>query len=268
MINRLIVRGQVLSPIPLSSLTEAEYQRAIVQNFSTLFRQYEVVPFARTIESAAGSRRADFAAVAKDYRDWWVIEVERVTHSLEDHVIPQVDVFLNATYGHEDAAYLRRKQALFDERALVSMMKGAPPQVFVVVNEDRPRWDVELRRRGAQYLVFEVFRSDRNEYAFRIDGDIPMGAEATITECRADELLPRWLKVISPASLSLAAPEEQMELFIDGQASTWRRVETGSKVYLVPEGPYSLPRSSRYELSRDTSGSLVLRASRSPRTWR
>src|SRR4051812_24691321 len=98
-----------------------------------LFPGFVAVPFKSIVSSDSGSARADYALIENGYRSWWVVEVELSTHSLHGHVIPQVSVLANARYGADEARLLAARASHLEERRLVSLMKGLPPRVLVVV---------------------------------------------------------------------------------------------------------------------------------------
>src|SRR5439155_7902096 len=132
-----------------------------------LFPEYELVEFRKDIQSEHGVRRPDFALIHKKYRTWWVVEVEMSYHSLYGHVIPQVLVFSNGTYGSQEAEYLVGHSDKLIADRVEEMMKGAPPRVLVVANELVPDWLPALRAHNSLLAIVEVYRSDRNEHLLR-----------------------------------------------------------------------------------------------------
>jgi hypothetical protein len=41
------------------------------------------------LTSEYGSKKPDLALIDRDYRAWWVVEVELAHHSLHHHVLPE-----------------------------------------------------------------------------------------------------------------------------------------------------------------------------------
>src|SRR5260370_3290004 len=125
-----------------------------------------MMPFKTTISSEHGDSKPDFALVDRQYRRWWVVEVELAHHPLS-HVAWQVSVFASGGYGDSHASYLAGQSAAVNRDALAQMMRGAPPGGLVIVNAPASEWSRSLARWGALLAVVETFRSDRNHHVLR-----------------------------------------------------------------------------------------------------
>ena len=238
---------------------ESDFESVILSRAKWLFPQFYVVPFRKVIESEEGRKIPDLALVDFNYRFWWVVEVEMAHHSLYGHVVPQIEVFARGKYGEEHAKYLAGRRGDLDGVALRDMIRGAQPRVLVVVNRSVPDWMEPIHKLDAIVTVVEVFRSDRNQHILRINGDYPEGEDARITTfCRLDKTLPSLLQVDSPAALGVAAGE-QMSVEFNGGLTTWSRLDTSDRVWLVPTSRNPLVANQEYEIIRGAAGHLILR---------
>ena len=95
----------------IASYYEAEFERKIRQQVGAVFPDYYTSSFKREIEAyQKESRKPDLAMVHKDFRDWWIVEIELVGHPLS-HVIDQVSVFTHGNYNSiRIADYLKKKE--------------------------------------------------------------------------------------------------------------------------------------------------------------
>jgi hypothetical protein len=143
------------------------------------------------VHSPRGTAKADLALIEREYRKWWVVEVELAHHPLGAHVLPQVDKLANANYGSDVAEYLAAHVAALDLTSLQHMLKGAQPQVLVIANRYVPSWVEPLSAYGALLSVVEVFRSDRNVHVLRVNGDYPEPPGDILSVIRPDPAMPR-----------------------------------------------------------------------------
>lgn len=254
--SKLHYRGKRFSEISPSALAEAEFESLLVQNSEIIGTNAVMLPFKKTVHSPEGSARADLAMISRDYRQWFVIEVELSGHSLYHHVIPQVRILRDATYGQDCVQYLSQKCSALDADRLAEMMRGDPPEVIVIVNKPNQEWKKELRRNGVHMLVFEIYRSQLNESIFSIDGELPRLANNFVSELSFG-LLPRWLSLGSPAALSVKAGEQFPVLF-DGQITYWERFNTATGAYITPVRGLPLRPGEKYALTRDPNGDLAI----------
>jgi hypothetical protein len=112
-------------------------------------------------------------------------------------------------------------------------MQGAQPQVLVVVNSARPDWALQLKQ-WAEVMVVEIFRSDRDRVILRQDGvELKMPSEA-MSRCRVDPSFPRMLIIESPAPL-LSLGLKTLTIDYEGEATTWKVIETTGRVWLSPK---------------------------------
>jgi hypothetical protein len=257
--GRILVNDEWYEQLADTALYEVEYERIVGTQAPSLFPQFRVVHFKCTVVSEDGdSKQPDLALISYDYRDWWVVEVELAHHDFEGHVLPQVRTLARGVYSDVHAAHLCGKNPSLDSERVIAMIKGKQPKVLVVLNSPKPEWIPRLRPFDASVVVFEVFRSERNRYVYRLNGERPKLPQDVITKTRFHPAVPRFLLVDSPGALDVRAQEDVSILFRD-RVTRWRRVDMSDAVWLAPLGPNVLDTHNEYELVIDSSGQLAFR---------
>ena len=98
----------------ISSYYEAELESLIRQHVSHTFPDFFTVKYTRVINAENYKpKKPDLAMIRKDYKEWWIVEVEREYHTL-DHILDQVTVFTNGDYNPvavADYIYKKAKEA-------------------------------------------------------------------------------------------------------------------------------------------------------------
>lgn len=247
--------GEWFEQLSTEALYEEEYEKLLVQHAEDLFPSYYLVSFKATVSAEMGSAKPDFALIHRGYRAWWVVEAELSHHPFEGHVRPQIEILSRATYSEREAYYLHSRRPTLDLDRLRSVTKGSQPGVLVIVNAPRPEWARELKRYGALVTVLEVFRSGRNQYLYRLNGEQPEGSGQQASICTVE--VPRMLKLQSPGIIRIAVGEKLLIHFRDG-ISEWTRLDIKDGVYLVSGSPISLDSRKRYELVETEDGSFTL----------
>jgi hypothetical protein len=261
---RLVVGTETFEGLASEALYESEYEVLLQRQANLLFPDYHFIPFKVRVQSETSTNIPDAALIDPLYRVWWVVEVELAHHSLEGHVLPQVETFRTGRYGEAHAEHLERTNDQLDGHALRQMMRGAQPRVLVVVNLPRPCWAAPLRRYDALLAVAEVFRSDHNHYGLRLNGDYPQPPADILTQCQCDPVV-RLLRVDSPASLP-ATGGGPLDIEWAGGMTEWVRVDIATMVYLSPRRGNPFPPGTTVALLRTDSGRLAFEVP--PGEWR
>lgn len=252
---RLLINGEWFEAVASDSVYESEYEQLLITNASHLYPDFHLVKFKVDVQSEHGAGRPDLALVDKNYRRWWVVEVELGHHPLKSHVEKQVRIFARARYGQEHARALAERGGL-DRDKLVEMMRGTQPRVLVLVNVPRSEWSGWLAPYEALVGVVEVFRSYRNQYVLRINGDQPEALTDDLTVCVLDTTLRRCLRVESPAALPAG---DEFSILYQDEVSSWHVLKASDTVWLHPRGRYPLPPNAQYfALLQRGDGQLVL----------
>ena len=254
---RLHYRGEWFYELSPTALSETEFETLLVHNADIIRPGNLIVPFKKTVYAGEDSGRPDLAIIAEDYRRWMIVEVEMIRHSLYRHVVPQILVFREASYGQTDAEYLLSKNSTLDYSKLQDMLRGEAPEVLVLVNKYDSEWAREIRRYGAHMMVFEIFRSELNRHIFSIDGELPRLEHGILTELSFG-FLPRCLTVSAPAALDFRSGEK-VPIFIGDQVTHWERFDTATECYLSPIGSMPIKPGQKYALLRMDNGHYSMR---------
>lgn len=258
--SRILMGSEWYEQLAPTMLLESEYERIILQKAPLLFPAYHMVNFKVLVCDEEGSARADLALIEKQYRDWWVVEVESGQHSLESHVLPQVKTLASASYsGEEVAKALLRESTVLDRAAIYTMLRGRSPRVLIIVNEQKAEWALALRRYNALLTVVEIFRSSRNEHVFRVSGEQPIPVMDVISELHVDPILRSWLVVESPAALGNNIRGNVL-LRYEGKLVECKSIVSGDMVWFLPIGNSPFSPKIKYEILRSSDEVLTVRA--------
>lgn len=255
---RFLIDGEWYDELAPRAWYESEFEQVFLDHAQKIFPGYHVVKFRTLVRSETGEARPDYALISHDYGEWWIVEVEMNHHSFTGHVLPQVRILSQGAYGEEHAEAICREMPSLEPSAIRDMLKGKQPRVLVILDGPNPEWAKMLAMYGASLSVFQVFRSDRNKHAFRVNGEQPKRLSGVVSRCSLDPLMPRLLRIESPAALG--TPNGQMvNVRYQDQLTMWQRVDVKDSVWLTPISANPLQPKVTYELIRVADGSLELR---------
>ncbi len=253
---RLLGDTEWFEPLSSEGQYEADFEGIVTSRAGVLFPEYFALPFKKAVHSEHDSRVPDLALIEKGYRSWWVVEIEMAHHSLYGHVLPQVQTFANGKYETEHIEYLVSRSKALDASAATDMVKGSQPGVLVIVNKDCPSWIEPIRRHGGLLAVVEVFRSGRNQYILRVNGETPAPTVSKlVSTCRLDPLLPRLLQIDSPAALGVGVGGS-VSIGLGHGLTDWQRVDASRSVWLLPLGRNPLVARQEYAIMRNDEDAL------------
>ena len=253
---KILVNNNWYDAVSPSSLYEDDFEKIVFHQAQILYPGFLLVRFKKIVQSDTGSAMPDLALIDLEYRNWWVVEIEMANHSLETHVLPQVETLASAKYGEDEANYLIAQNNKLIRNRLLDMMKGVQPRVLVVVNGIVPNWIVPLNKFNAILQVIEIFRSDDNQHIFRVNGTNPISLRQDIvSDCHSDITIPRLVVIDSPASLGISSGD-RIEIEFEGGITEWERIDSKDTVWLSPIKRNPLDYADNYQLIRDESGAL------------
>ncbi len=254
---RVLFNGEWFEEVSTTSLYETDFEQLVMNNSYLLYPDYSAVPFKHTVSDGYNATKADFALIHSQYRDWWVVEVEMGHHSFTQHVLPQVTILAKAIYGFEQAQALFAQNPNLDASRVSDMLKGQQPRVLVIVNTPQPTWIEPLARKDAILAVFEIFRSLRNQYIFRVNGEHPPQKVDAISRCYFDRIIPRLLVVESPGVIGVAAGSTVIMKYKNGMTE-WTRIDSKDRVWLTPLKNNPLNTASIYQMQRLADSTFLI----------
>lgn len=253
---RLVVQGHRYDSLSSAAFLEREYERLIIQEAGQIFPELRVVAFSEPVQHDGIWKKPDLALLDPECRVWWVGEVELAHHSLNRHVLPQVEVLARGEYSDRHADALAAAVPDIDAGLIRAMLRGAQPAVAVIVNEPVPDWRAPLAREGVLLVVVEVFRSVTRLPIFRINGHELVVPGDLLTTCRVDPLMPRLLQVDAPAALPFD-PDTDIEIGYRGGITRWRLFATADRTYLSPVRGSPWPQGSTLRIVSGQDGGLT-----------
>lgn len=250
-----------------SSFSEGEFEKVIILQAPSLYPDYYVFPFKMTVKSSSRSARPDLVFVAKDYNDWYIVEVEMSYHSFETHIEPQIDTLATAQYDDDNVIkYMCKQCADLDSHKLSKLVRTEPPKILLVLNEPNDKWIKELSSKyGVITTVFEVYYNSNKDLhttltsqAYAIYRKYPILPISITTKCSVHPHL-SYLGVEDNSELQLK-PNDQIILEFDGCATFWK-VQQGpdNTIWLIMDGRNSIVEKNRvYSIAKLRDNSLFL----------
>lgn len=151
--------------------SESEFELIAAKAMMCIYPGYHCFPFGGTFKFEDNVSRPDFALVAKDHSHWFVVEVELVSHSLEGHVLPQIQTF---RYGEPqaDCISVLAKALSMSRNQIQTFLMTVPRSVVVIANKRHKDWEAPLRTLQAQLLVVAAYNSPSGIQAVEVDGKL------------------------------------------------------------------------------------------------
>lgn len=254
---RVIYRANEFDRVASHSWREREYEDLVFHRGGDIFPRWITTRFTADVVLPGGpTKRPDLALIDVHYRQWWVVEVELQHHSLQGHVLPQVEVFAGGRYLESHAHWIADRNAHLDRERLLAMMLGEPPRVLVVVDSPSTRWEGELRDVGVDLAVVEPFRDRNGDYLLRVNGHHPEPPGEILSRCSRHSLLRRMWMVQSPAALPPADADNMLAIDHDGAPARWRLVRFAGALMIQCERGDPLPDVQDMNLLVRADGSL------------
>ena len=249
------------SLVPSSSVYEQDYENQLMRFSNHLFPDFHCLKFKSKVQSVFGNCIPDLALIHKDYRDWYVVEVELEHHSLQSHVMDQIRSMYHGEYTQTHADYLLDQLDTLDEAKIRELVRQKP-RTLVIVPISKISWRENLYQFQTKILTVEVWRNNRHESILKVDGDELVSYDAKfVTELQVDPTIPRLLKVKNIAGIPQSGI---IQIDIDGFLSDWRIQNFGTGKWLNPDGKSPLPDNANgvFLLSKRESGEYCMEAAK------
>ena len=151
-----------------AGLTESEFESWVVKGLLCMFQSYHCVVFSGGFSHEGIIFRPDLALVAQDYSHWFIVEVELTSHSLREHVLPQVCGFRYGAPVQGCAKALADSLGVHELQGR-TLLERVPYGVAVIINRDNPEWEVALRAHDIQVLVVSSYSSTTGLEAIEVN---------------------------------------------------------------------------------------------------
>lgn len=284
----------------VSSYYESEFEDIIISNFNEIFPDYIIVKFKKDITSTVSNKtkKPDLALIHKEYKDWWIVEVELSGHDF-NHVESQIEAFANGDYNKfETAKYIVKQDysKLLRKDKLEEMIGRTTPKILVIVDDHEPDWESQLLRYDAKLCILQVFKNKKGgTHVYKLDGKYPLIIENS-SHCKFHPSIPNLLEVLNSdwfidkykkmkeiegsqnqkrkkslkeMILNLLSikkqvivetkNENEVEIEYSGKISRCKIIINDKRVYLKPLGLCKFPVTNDYILETDTTFRFYLK---------
>lgn len=233
---------------------ETALEHWVARALSCVYSNFRCIVFGGGFRHEGRVRRPDLALISNDYSHWFIIEVELVSHSLFDHVLPQATAFRYGTPEPDCTMILSRELGVTVERAK-TLIDHIPRTVAVVANKRDFKWQMALDAHNIQFLAVSEFRSNNGIEALEVDGTLEVLQESLgfgkYSAVDRSLRFPRLCK-IPIGTVQLNDPTGTFSLWTVSRDDryTWVTKEVG-----VPD----IPHDSFIQIIRTVGGNLSLR---------
>ena len=222
--------------------------------------KFSIINFSPYVVGDEGIRRKpDLALVHHGCRMWAVVEVELETHSLRNHVIPQVRTFATGRYDKSHAKLLCRNEPRFQIESLCNLIEYVPPAIVVVVNSCsvlETGWGMLESELSAHLTFVESFRSADEDVIFSISGYLPELQPLEVMKFRKNDMLNAL--VCKRPWVVPAAVTEEMEMYVDERPYVWQVLRTKDSIMFLPPVGFTVRSDRNYEIRQADDGKFRL----------
>jgi hypothetical protein len=221
--------SNLFSLLDPDGLSEAEFEFATVKALACLFPTHKCFVFSGSFFYEGRYFKPDLALVARDYSHWFVIEVELLSHSLREHVLPQVRGFVHGVPQADCATILSREMQIRHQEAL-TFLQFVPRSTAVILNKESEQWNYALEALNVQTMILRLFQTGSGTDAYELIGtlysiDVSLGFGRYFAVDRS---------VRFPKSTAIQEGPIQI-VDTEGASSIWRAIPNASSVWLMKD---------------------------------
>lgn len=254
---KLIVNEIVYEEYDHKYFYEKRYESVILAHLKKAFSDYFIYKFNYLINSTDynSSNRPDIIMVRKDYKEWYIVEVEKENHPLT-HVISQIDTFHTGNYDNDFKAFIRRKFSGYaiDINKFIRLINRQNPRILVIVNSYKMDWLNEFRQRGTEYIIFEIYKEGVLN-GFRVDGVIPH-MFSNKTKCYFESESTSFLRLAN--NNFITKTRGKVKISCSGRFSDWKIKRIGGNLYLQSIYSNTLRPDEEYLLGQTSNNKYIL----------
>ncbi len=257
--TRLIRRNRIYEQVFYED--ERHYTSIVKIELRKVLPDFSILDFSPHILGDHGSRRRpDLAFVHRNYKMWVVVEIELENHSLEHHVLPQVQTFVTGRYDSTHADLLHQKDSTLDLCALKNLIHYIPPKVVVVVNSRtvlKSGWSAIENEHSAHLTYLESFRSEHDDVIVSISGYLPAPVSDRVFRLKKLNMM-NSLICVQPETVP-ASIQNEVQLYVDQRPYTWKVLRAMDSVVFFAPGGFNVSSDRNYEVRRIGENRFQLR---------
>ncbi len=216
----------------------------ITHQAPNLYPDYYVIPFKKKVVSPYKNAAPDLVFIAKDYKDWYIVEVEMAYHDFDTHIEPQIQKLASANYEDKSVVqYICKKSRSLDQTKIRTLIHEEPVRILLILNEMNENWAKELKNKyGVITSVCNIFQSSsspsflRPPYrAYGISHNYPIYSLSLTTTCTVHPYL-SYLGIDDNSKLNLK-PGDSITLEYNNYITFWKGIEgPGKPLWLQMQG--------------------------------
>ena len=148
---------------------EGAFEFLACEALAAAFPHFQVIVFGGSFLYDGRRFKPDLALIARDYSQWFVVEVELVSHSFDLHVLPQVKAFVYGEAQSDCLGILERELAISTQQA-ETLLQLVPRGTLVIANRRDLRWEQALSAHSVSLLTISCFEASDGTRATEIEG--------------------------------------------------------------------------------------------------
>lgn len=142
---------------PRVPASESDFEAQVLRVASKIMPNFNAASWKPLVKDRHGhGAKPDLAMISRDLENWYVIEVELASHSIPQHIAPQLETLANGIYDSALLPSLRKAFPLEDPATLTRMVRR-DPGLLCVVNEYTDRIWRTCRDAGFDLVVLEPY---------------------------------------------------------------------------------------------------------------
>ena len=233
------------------------YFSTVIQKFANkLFPSYHCFPFEHDLYYIDKKVRPDLILIEKNFKDWWLVEVELERHSWVLHIRDQIEKISGADITLNHVSKLEKYSNVIDLNRLKQLMLNDKHKTLIIVDSPPRNWMDQVQNTDARLMTIQVYRNNlNNKHIVRCDTFLPNTGNEIISYLKPteDNLFKNYLEISSPhridpnlRNIAIRAGDEHYEC---------RILQIGHQTYLVPPSRFQfIPTNpaNRLALVQDT----------------
>jgi hypothetical protein len=223
--------------IDLGAKSEKELSDIFKSHVATLFPDLKAFEFEHTLRTIGGTTRADLCLINESKGCWYIIEVEKSSHNLYDHVLPQLRRFKESSYDDELLLRFISNNEARVTPEMKRVMLGKPPALLVVVDSNKKTdWRKPLMHEGISLIELRLFRNDdSNRFMIEIEGELPNQPTTLVSICRLKETGRNIAQLILTSPNAIPTELTKIPVVYNGVEGEWTVLRTSTETYIFKQ---------------------------------